>query len=137
MHGIHNAFSTIHTKVGERCFNALLVTTKGSSNELLDMVILLLAFLGILYVTFDKKKTSLQTYYLHNYSTTFSMCNIMKHFAKWKVEGTKNKQVVSYPLEIAFKILAHNNLHEKHNVIIYERKFIIITKWIKWISIYI
>lgn len=52
--------------------------------KLLDMVILLLAFLGILYVTFDKKKTSLQTYYLHNYSTTFSMCNIMKQFTKVK-----------------------------------------------------
>jgi hypothetical protein len=54
MHGIHNTFSIMHTKVGERCFNAVLVTTKGSSNELLDMVILLLAFLGILYVTRDK-----------------------------------------------------------------------------------
>lgn len=33
---------------------------------------------------FRLKKTSLQTYYLHNYSTTFSMCNIMKQFAKVK-----------------------------------------------------
>lgn len=130
MHGIHNAFSTIHTKVEERCFNALLVTTKASSNELLDMVILLLAFLGILYVILNKKNTSLRTYYLHNYSTTFSMCNIMKHFAKVKSwrgkEQSWRKQVVSYPLEITWKIFAHNNLHEKHNVIIYERKFIII-----------
>lgn len=53
MHGIHNAFNTIHTKVKERCFNAFLVTTKGSSNELFDIVILLLAFLSILNVTFD------------------------------------------------------------------------------------
>jgi hypothetical protein len=56
MHGIRNTFNTIHKKVGQRCFNALLVITNGSSNEVLDIIILLLAFLGILYVTFNNKK---------------------------------------------------------------------------------